>query len=550
MVGTVVRMEWLLGTRRGRLNGLRRLYAAWLATEFAYLFLGLVLANWLRHRHVWPPTTSFENFSYLYVDTLVLQQILVLFLATPAFVAGAVTGDKSPGTLESLFTAGLTSWDIVVGKLLARLAQVAVVGLAVVPMLCFFAGAQWLDAVLILALPGVTVAPLFAVGAVSILASVWCRQTRDAVLLTYAVCAVAYPTVLGLAHEVKGLAWLHYVDPVYVVQTWREPVEMGRRLLLFTGAWGGVGLACVGLAVWRLRPAYARQLENAGSHRTGFLGRWAGHRPPVTDDPVRWKEEHVDGLAPFRILRRVPRWCGVLGVAVVTLALDTSFDGGSAFQGQAIVALLIATLVVSVRCSGAITRERERQTWESLLLTDLEARDMVRGKFRGVLHACLPYWLAYAVPALVVSGCRSVDDLGWTGLGVLVTPPGANLVAAAGISCSARCTSSWHSLVVTLPVVFLGGFVVLVTWWLTLLIVLCCTLASKLAWNTGTSWSSFVVQALVIWGLAQWPLSWAWGRRLLSEAEQSLRRTGDFANPFRIPAVPSRLRAPGRPLTM
>ena len=42
-------------------------------------------------------------------------------------------------------------------------------------------------------------------------------------------------------------------------------------------------------------------------------------------------------------------------------------------------------MVVGIRCSGAISGERERLTWEALLLTPLETRYLVRGKLRGIM---------------------------------------------------------------------------------------------------------------------------------------------------------------------
>ena len=38
-------------------------------------------------------------------------------------------------------------------------------------------------------------------------------------------------------------------------------------------------------------------------------------RAPIGDDPVRWRERHVEGLAPYRALRRVPMWLGITIVA-------------------------------------------------------------------------------------------------------------------------------------------------------------------------------------------------------------------------------------------
>src|SRR4051812_44370353 len=73
------------------------------------------------------------------------------------------------------------------------------------------------------------------------------------------------------------------------------------------------------------------------------------------------------------------------------------------FLVQSLVALLLATLVVGVRCSGSITGEREKQTWEALLLTPVPAPQIVRSKLWGVIGASYWYLLAYAAPAAALS---------------------------------------------------------------------------------------------------------------------------------------------------
>ena len=42
-----------------------------------------------------------------------------------------------------------------------------------------------------------------------------------------------------------------------------------------------------------------------------FLQRsWLTRRARVHGDPLRWKERHVEGVAPLALLRATPRWLG------------------------------------------------------------------------------------------------------------------------------------------------------------------------------------------------------------------------------------------------
>src|SRR4051812_13382158 len=95
----------LLGGRRNRLHVLRWLYAALLVIEVvAYGFI-LLREDWDRAHapgQVFNATSwaeiSGDRFAGLYVS----QQVIILLLITPAFLAGAITDEKRSGTLQYL----------------------------------------------------------------------------------------------------------------------------------------------------------------------------------------------------------------------------------------------------------------------------------------------------------------------------------------------------------------------------------------------------------------------------------------------------------------
>jgi ABC-type transport system involved in multi-copper enzyme maturation permease subunit len=119
--------------------------------------------------------------------------------------------------------------------------------------------------------------------------------------------------------------------------------------------------------------------------------------------------------------------------------------------------MLIASLVVGIRCSGTISGEREKQTWEALLLTPLSSRQLVRGKLWGIMGASYLYLLVYAVPALGLSAVSSFLAFFWTGIWLAVTWLAMYFVGAAGIWCSVRSKSSWRSLLGTVGIGYGGG---------------------------------------------------------------------------------------------
>src|SRR5439155_15787681 len=133
------------------------------------------------------------------------------------------------------------------------------------------------------------------------------------------------------------------------------------------------------------------------------------------------------------------------------------------FSRLAFYVLLISSLIVGIRCSGAVTGERERQTWEALLLTPLAIRELIHGKLGGILGATYPYLLAYAVPAVTMALVLDPEELWWTLPGLLATWTAMSFAGAVGIWCSARYASSWRSLVGTLAISSGFGLVLLIS---------------------------------------------------------------------------------------
>jgi ABC-type transport system involved in multi-copper enzyme maturation permease subunit len=490
MVGPVLAQELLLGSRRSRQHLFRRIYTGWLVVQlllfyFLYLIEANLIGKWMFQGAVNP--TAATDFASSLIGKLTYQQFILLLLATPAFTAGAITDEKASGTLQYLLAADLTAWEIILGKLIGRASQVGLLALASLPVLCFIGVFGGVSLLFVTTFVAVTVAPLFALGAASLLASVWSKQTRDAVLGVYVVGVAGYALLWCFD-------WLSPFDPLYVLEpAWGgspDFKELASRLFVSVLLWGVIGALCLAVATWRLRSVYLKQLEGEGRPRR--LRWWRVRRAPISDEPIRWKERHVEGLAPLAMLRRIPRWIGVVAVAAATIAgsaaiIFTNIGGSPSlpdalgylvnlkfnllavtpkatsdyFFTQSLIALFAATLVVGLRCSGAVTGERERQTWEALLLTPLPSPNLIRGKLWGIIGASFPYLLAYAVPALLFAMWGGKGPFFMTLLLLAVTWLAMAFVGTAGLWCSVRSKSSWRSLLGTVLIGYLGGFFLL-----------------------------------------------------------------------------------------
>jgi ABC-type transport system involved in multi-copper enzyme maturation permease subunit len=507
MLGPIFSAEMLRAGRRGRTHGLRWLYAFWLCLQLVYVYDATHPAYHSRAAQLSSPGGGKEDilFGRQFRDLVLSQQFLLIILVTPAFVAGAITDEKTRGTLAGLLTAYVTPTDIVLGKLAARCAQVGVLALTPLPLLAVVAHSAGATPEFLFCLVAVTALVLAGLGGVSILASVWTRQTRTAVVATYVGLAVA----AWLLNAVVVAGWLPweckgYFDPLRPLTLTLDridPAEAFRRLGQTALAWGGLGLVTTTVAVAQLRPAYLRQLGAKGWRPGGRLtGRPLTGRPRPVRDVIAWKECYVG--------RRIPAWLGlpataVLAAAVTSYALSGGIMNKVFFLSTLITlgsyALLMMTLIVGVRCSGAITGERERQTWDGLMTSPLSPRELVRGKLRGILRATSPYllaiWLGVAVAVALLDeqggGRYLILGLGvgglvlayarrwvrWVAVGFLVWAAGVSgpevaavvcllfgvtylamfFLGAVGLYCSARSDSSWRSLVATVAIGYVGG---------------------------------------------------------------------------------------------
>jgi hypothetical protein len=351
-------------------------------------------------------------------------------------------------------------------------AVVAVLTLAGLPLLCWFGGLDWVPLFAVLVAGA---GMLCALAAVSLLASVLVRTTSSAVLGAYAATAGLFAAVRYLGGPFRGLDPLYLIEPALAE---RRPETLGARILIFAGASAALTVGCLALAAWQLRPAYLRQvLDRGGRERVRRRAWW---RPRIGDDPLRWKERYVEGLSPLPLLRLLPRWAGVaftavlgLGISATTLAYclpaDVTPQGlaraaaagdfapvGDAlrraqspelgFLIQGLLSLLFLAVVVNLRAAGGISGEREKGTWDALLLAGVKARDMVRGKLLGILDSTLPYLIAYAVPSLLFAAAGGVlstlATLGTLALGW----PLMYLSGAVALERSTRYPSPWKSM--------------------------------------------------------------------------------------------------------
>jgi ABC-type transport system involved in multi-copper enzyme maturation permease subunit len=369
-----------------------------------------------------------------FFSTFMAVQFAAVLLLTPAYTAGAISEEKDRRTLEFLLATDLNNREIILSKLLARVANLTLLILTGLPILSLTQFLGGVDPNLVLAGFTATALTMLSLASFSILCSVYVRKPRDAILLTY-LGAAAYLGVTWLAGraladlKLTGTGLANFVNAgnlIAVLEQLRDAVAGGKDLaaeipdLLRNYALFHVtvALVCIVWAVLRIRAVGLRQrLERPRKRATP--GRWG--RPRVGRLPMIWKELFIE--PGFRL-----GWFGWIFVllavfisllpAVVIVGshgFDVLLGGrptpprqpwgmpilmptlGDELQGwvrlTSTIVLCLLLIGVAVRASSSVSGERDRETMDGLLTSPLQSHDILFAKWLGSFLSVRWFWL-------------------------------------------------------------------------------------------------------------------------------------------------------------
>ncbi len=172
-------------------------------------------------------------------------------------------------------------------------------------------------------------------------------------------------------------------------------------------------------------------------------------------------------------------------------ASEMAYLGKVVFASVVIIEIFMVTFITPAFTAGAISGEKERQTYELLRTTLLPARKVVFGKFSSALTYMLLLILA-AVPlesmAFVLGGVE-VEELA---LALVILLVGAFFFAALGLFFSSIVRSTLASTILSYVVALLG------TLGLPIVLLIFGTMLSSAMYSSSTSW---MVEAAVMYAL-------------------------------------------------
>jgi ABC-2 type transport system permease protein len=349
------------------------------------------------------------------------------------------------------------------------------------------------DAGLILAGFVVTGMTMISLGSLSMAVSVSAKSSTAAIFITYGLSAFLFACVAcfpGIGNPVRVFLFGMADDPGNPAGTAEIVLIVAITVLIHAF----ITSVCLVFATNQLRPVAqyvasfpSRSLPRpVGGHRTAkrvpVSGRisqegwgpeelarpldpdmlppvsstpWPHRRRPVTDPPMLWKEFYRErGASPLLVV--------YFGVVVAGLFLSLLGFGDLESRrnwahhvGPVFTCLVL--FVVPFGAAGSITRERERQTLDTLLVTPLERREILYGKWLGSIVA-VRWPLGFLAGAYGLAALAG--GMHWTAWPLLVTSwfVYAGFLASLGLFLSSVCSSTLRATLLTVLVTLGLGF--------------------------------------------------------------------------------------------
>jgi len=409
--------------------------------------------------------------------TLEGTQIVLALLMSPALIAGSIAGEKDRGTLTMLLASRLSASNIVLGRLIGCFSQVLLLSAAGLPAIVLLAAVRRAGLSEMLLLAGLPAAIALGAAGLTVAASTLARRGRDALLTVYVVeVLLILAAYFGGDSRRPGLVWLATLNPFAVLYplvrfgaTW--PAAMAAAF------WFVLGSAGTAVAIWQLWPAYHRQTGGATRDRRARRRRV----PPLLERPMLWKELHIETAGT---LGAVGRWSFRLLVALLfggglvtfaALAWQRAHGGaaaapvyeaiGDAIARSATLVLWLVQWAIGLRASGVVSGERQRSTWDAILASPLEGREIILAKIWGSLYALrfLVVAACIAWTAAVFAGGMTVSNY-FSDLALLVA--GGAFMATAGVAVSMGVANATRGMAVTIGLWMAAAVATAVLAWL------------------------------------------------------------------------------------
>ncbi len=419
----LLRKELLELAARRRTYIIRAVYAGILFVIFT-----IVYAVWLSGHESALDVLGSGGKMFTFV---MVTQFVTVFLFLPAAVSGVLTYEKERGSLALLFLTDLSPWEILLQKLAGRLVWAFSFLLLSLPLLALAYMLGGISTGEVVAVAWLIALSCLQVGAMALMFSAACRSTVSSFIWTYGFGLFMYVGLPLLAclmvyvcEEVLHIKVMHYLDddwlfilfpPVVLGETsgagfgemavWSLPIIVSSGIFLLLARFFVVRCAfpqrrALIVRAFRALDGFRRRVARK------VLGRkWSPRADSLPGErPVAWRAQHC-GLIGKR--SHLLYLLALIEIPVLVGGLLAAADGSEPVVSVMATCLWIAAaLAITIAGANLIPSERTHRTLDVLLATPLSAREIVRGKMRGVYRMII----VFGVPLLTLFCIEAITE--------------------------------------------------------------------------------------------------------------------------------------------
>ncbi len=371
---------------------------------------------------------QFQSLAPVLAAFVIWTEFLVLLFVAPMLTSPAISREKFARTLPALMTTPMSSAQIIFGKLCSGLVQLIILLLLPIPMLMAVRILGGLDARFVIGAMSVIVSSAVLGATLGLLFSCWHKKPANAaaMALVSLIAIMLIPPLVGLIVLIRTSAaggaqappdWLFQCSAPFALGV--LTAEMSGQAMGLSSYWWltnvylNLGISAIALlgATLALRGLFRHEVAgrpgavpvedpdgvDAGADATIAAETDHPDAPPrpknrrrrrrshqrrsrtVSSAPVLWRELRRGGRKPAIAI--IGSTAGVLGLVYLY------FEFGAAEQGihmmVGFIGLLLLILQAANATAGGIANERETRTWETLLTTPLNARQILIAKTIG-----------------------------------------------------------------------------------------------------------------------------------------------------------------------
>jgi ABC-type transport system involved in multi-copper enzyme maturation permease subunit len=397
--------------RRTSTYWLRGIFALGLTALVSMVFLGNYLDTYGATGAA--RIQQFQTLAPITTACIVWFEFVALNLAAAARCGGAICDERRKGSLASLLTTPLRTYQIILGKVFGGMAELLLLALTGLPLLLAvrFFGGLTLEA--LAACYSIIISSILLTCATTVLASIFTKRAPNAMLSALGiVAAMQFAPIIAI-----GIGrWFGFpLNPSWIFEI-SSPFTLGMvTAMLVFGESGPVGIGAamtwwyspvyvlvltfvvVMIAIVALRRSVAREANGGGAAAVAVSSaeptkvrrrkfwqaaprRQPGTSRTVGDQPVLWREGQQ--VAPLRSRATLVRFLSV-GFLLALLWYDNPPASSAPQIFVAAACAVLAMITAAGSSASGISAERESQTLDVLLMTPLTAREIVWGKFMG-----------------------------------------------------------------------------------------------------------------------------------------------------------------------